>query len=250
MNKNNFSTTYVPAMQPYQIIKYGTDVGMQIGTLVVTTQIEGNQRHPFRIETHSYPVVSYQNKDAVNRYKHLCEQYFMEGTVWDRVELQNVTTLCLTDSVLPWQEFIDMLWSDIDIMKYYSEPSILVYSKLCKFGVKIEPLPSGTHVVHIQTYCGDESQVMVRTDREDIVALNARYNANVKTMATDILSQLNNYKFAFAMHPEYKPKGKWGIKYTTDEEQLQPLVDYLNDMSNLMVFGRFTVRAINPNEED
>ena len=243
------STTYVPLLPPYQIIKYGDDVGMQIGTLIATIQLEGDRLHPLKIETHSYPVVSYRNKEAANRNKHLFEQFYMEGAVWDRVELGKVSTICLTDSVLPWQEFIDMLWSDLDRKGYYSKPSIHVYNKLCEFGVKIEPLPSGVHEVHIQTYCGDESPMMVRTSRDDIVALNVHYDDNIETMAFDIMQQMYNYSFMFNLHPENKPKGKWSIKYTTDEDLLVQLVDRLNNPKK-MQFGKFVVRAIEPYEDD
>ena len=36
------STTYVPLQPPFQIIKYARDIAMQIGTLIVTIQKEGD----------------------------------------------------------------------------------------------------------------------------------------------------------------------------------------------------------------
>lgn len=65
MTDDIFSTSYVTLQPPFQIIKYGHDIGMQIGTLIVTKQTEGNEIHPFKIETHSYPVVAYENKEIM-----------------------------------------------------------------------------------------------------------------------------------------------------------------------------------------
>ena len=65
MNKEDFSTTYVPLQPPYQIIKYGKDIGMQIGTMIASRHIEGDGDEAFHIETHSYPVVTYTNKNSV-----------------------------------------------------------------------------------------------------------------------------------------------------------------------------------------
>ena len=60
MDNKIVSTAYVPLQPPYQIIKYDHDVAMQIGTLIVTIQKGGKD---YQIETHSHPVVSYENKD-------------------------------------------------------------------------------------------------------------------------------------------------------------------------------------------
>ena len=233
MDNKIVSTTYVPLQPPFQIIKYGDQVGMQIGTFVATTQKEGDEQHPFSIETHSYPVVSYRNKEAANRNEHLFEKYFMEGTVWDRVELHQVCAICLSDSHLPWQEFIDALWSDIWYRGYYSEPDISIFYKLRDFGVKIDPIPSGTHELHLQTYCGDERPVMVRTDRDDIMCLNVDLNElNDNSMAVAILQQLTSYHFYFNMNSDSKQAGEWNLIFSTDEKMLQPLVDILNNLKD------------------
>ena len=229
MDNKNLNTSYVPLQPPYQIIKYGEQIGMQIGTLITTLQLKGDEQHPFKIETHSFPVVSYRNKDAASKDKHLVEKYFMEGTVWDRVELHRVITICMSDSHLPWQEFVDMLWSDIWRTAYYSAPQISLFYRLSEFGVKIDPIPPGIHEVHLQTYCGDERPIMVRTDREDIVCLNVDLNEyDTKAMASAIYNQISNYIFSFAMNPDIKTSGGWSLKFTTDEEMLRPLVELLN----------------------
>ena len=248
INKENssISTTYVPLQPPYQIIKYGHQVGMQIGTLIVVKESVhaapmGN-RNSLRIETHSYPVVTYGNKAKVSREKHLFECDLTEGVVWNRVELRNVSTICLSDSNLPWEEYIDMLWSDIFRTSYQSAPDITTFSTLWDLGVIIRPLPSGTYTLHLQTYCGDESPTMVRTDIEDKLALNVLLQADVDEMANEILSQVNKYvvnlitRFSLEI---IRPR-KYKFEYTTDEDILMPLVEKLNKKSISTSAGRLS----------
>ena len=61
MEQKIVSTAYAPLQPPYQIIKYDHDVAMQIGTLIVTVQKGGKE---YQIETHSHPVVAYENKNG------------------------------------------------------------------------------------------------------------------------------------------------------------------------------------------
>ena len=89
-------TTYVPLQPPYQIIKYGKDVGMQIGTLIATVPALIEEDSSFQIETHSFPVVTYGNKEKAPKNKHLFDKDFSEGVVWNRVELRDVSTICLS----------------------------------------------------------------------------------------------------------------------------------------------------------
>ena len=250
MDNNKLSTAYVPLQPPYQIIKYGKEVGMQIGTLIATTQLEGDERHPFRVETHSYPVVTYRNKDADSKEEHLFEKYFMEGVVWDRVELNEISTICLSDSHLPWQEFIDMLWSDLARTSYYAEPAINLFHKLGEFGVKVDPMPPGNHIVHLQTYCGDEHPTMVRTDRDDIMALNVLLTKNDQQMADSIALQISNYIMSFYLPPKNMPTGAWRLEFTTYEDMLKPLVELLNHPKKKRHIGRFTVYAVQPYEDE
>lgn len=249
MDNKIVSTTYAPLQPPYQIIKYGKEVGMQIGTLIATVQLEGDEKQAFRIETHSYPVVTYQNKEAVSKDEHLFEKYFMEGVVWDRVELGKVSTICISDSHLPWQEFIDVLWSDIWKSGYQTKPAIYLFHKLKEFGVKVDPMPSGNHEVHIQTYCGDEKEVMVRTDRTDVMALNVLMTENDQQMADQIASQIMDYLFSFTLS-QNKPKDKWLLKFTTEEDILKPLVELLNHPKKKRILLGREVFAVQPYEDD
>ena len=62
MDNKIVSTTYVPLQPPYQIIKYMGDIAMQIGTLIVTIQKEGNINDLwYGIETYSHAGLSYES---------------------------------------------------------------------------------------------------------------------------------------------------------------------------------------------
>lgn len=249
---NNVSTTYVPLQPPYQIIKYGKEVGMQIGTLIATEQVEGDENTPFKIATHSYPVVAYANKTTASKAKQLFDKDLTEGVVWNRVELQNVSTICLTDSHLPWQEFIDALWRDITRTSSNSAPQIQLLYSLRDLGVDVDPLQNGTHTLHLQTYCDDEGTTMVRTSRNDKLVINVELEENLQRTLNEIKYQVTEYKIALLLLYPPTPKKLLIIdfEYTTDDENLKPLVDLLNSpQDSKEVLGRFSVRAIDTYEK-
>ena len=201
---------------------------MQIGTLIATTQKYDDGETPFQIETHSYPVVTYLSKENAVRNKHLGESYFMEGSVWNRVELRDVITICLSDSHLPWQEFIDFLWIDIWRNGSIVPPFIHALHKLGELGVKIDPMPEGIHTLHIQTYCCDEGPVMVRTGRDDTFAINVEYSENTELMAGKIREQISMYAMSYTLLMLNEPMPKWQVKFVTDEPDLELLVKKIN----------------------
>lgn len=240
------STTYVPLQPPYQIIKYGKEIGMQIGTLIATVPILVEEGSSFGIETHSFPVVAYANKEKVPKDKNLFNMIdFSEGVVWNRVELRDVSTICLTDSHLTWQEFIDFLWDDIDRTSQQAEPHIHSLVALSELGVKIAPIPSGIHEVCLRTTYGAEQPKMVRSSYDDILALNIIWNQDEKLMADAIDKQIAEYEITLSIAYNFKvPKLK--IKYVTDEEPLMPLIDLLNSHSNRRrKVGYISIKAIN-----
>ena len=229
MDNKIVSTTYVPLQPPFQIIKYGKDVGMQIGTLIATSQLKGDKDQPFKVETHSYPVVTYGSKERAPKDKHLFGKVFMEGVVWNRVELRDVSTICLSDSHLEWQEFVDSLWEDIARTSQRADPHIDSLRDLLDLGVDIAPLPPTKHILHIQSYCDDNSGYMLRTSRDDILALNTVYFPCIEEMADKLLSQVWKYEMIMILSGNYKKR--WELEYTTDEEYLQPIVDEMNKRS-------------------
>lgn len=232
MDNKIVSTTYVPLQPPYQIIKYGKDVGMQIGTLIATSQLKGDKDQPFKVETHSYPVVTYGSKERAPKDKHLFGKVFMEGVVWNRVELRDVSTICLSDSHLEWQEFVDSLWEDIARTSQRADPHIDSLRDLLDLGIEIVPPPPTKHILHIQSYCGDcERDFELRSDREDILALNTVYRPCIEEMADILLGQVWKYEMIMILNGKYNKR--WELEYTTDEEYLQPIVDEMNRRSKL-----------------
>lgn len=229
MDNKFVSTTYVPLQPPFQIIKYGKDVGMQIGTLIATSQLKGDKDQPFKVETHSYPVVTYGSKERAPKDKHLFGKVFMEGVVWNRVELRDVSTICLSDSHLEWQEFVDSLWEDIARTSQRADPHIDSLRDLLDLGVDIAPLPPTMHILHIQSYCDDNPGYMLRTSRDDILALNTVYYPCIEEMADKLLGQVWKYEMIMILSGNYKKR--WELEYTTDEEYLQPIVDEMNKRS-------------------
>ena len=229
MDNKIVSTTYVPLQSPYQIIKYGKDVGMQIGTLITTSQLKGDKEHPFKIETHSYPVVTYGSKERAPKDTHLFGKVFMEGVVWNRVELRDVSTICLSNSHLEWQEFIDYLWEDIARTSQRATPHIDSLRDLYDLGIEIGSLPRGKHTLHIQSYCDDNPGFMLRTDRDDILALNTVYNSSNEEMVGILLDQVWRYEMIMILSGHFKTG--WELEYTTNEENLRPIVDEMNKRS-------------------
>jgi hypothetical protein len=136
-------------------------------------------------------------------------------------------------------------------MSYTSEPSIYILSPLKELGVTIDPIPGGVHVMHLQTYVGDERPTMVRTDREDSLAFNVEYKNDVKSMAVAIEHQLSLYELMMVITFNEK-RPKWKLLFTTDEVDLQPLVDLLNTPTKRpnVKTGYFTIRAIDEYEDD
>ena len=134
------STTYVPLQYPYQIIKYKKDIAMQIGTLIVTTQKEGNaDGQDYHIETHSHPVVTYDNKANAKPNSQLAKYQFLEGVVWNNVEVKDVTTICLSDARLSWREFIDFLEEDLCRDESAEAPCLDAFWKIIKLAGGVAP---------------------------------------------------------------------------------------------------------------
>lgn len=143
------STTYAPLVPPYQIIKWSGSVGMQIGTFIVTVQKPGSVNGlGYHIETHSHPVVAYENKhrfiDPGTRLHGYDPQLYssqvMEGTVWDFVELKDVRTICLAKATMKWDsyaEFIRRELLDAPPEKLPNTPLVLM---LERFGVTVDPI--------------------------------------------------------------------------------------------------------------
>ena len=137
MDNKIVSTAYVPLQPPYQIIKYDQDVAMQIGTLIVTMQKGGKD---YQIETHSHPVVAYENKERDGMADNqLTRHQFLEGAVWNNVEVRDVTTVCLAGVTLTWEKFLEVLEHESFMNMYRATPDVSLYWSLKKLGVRVLP---------------------------------------------------------------------------------------------------------------
>lgn len=230
MDKKIVSTTYVPLQPPYQIIKYSGDIAMQIGTLIVTIQKEGSVNGlGYEIETHSHPVVSYENKFKKESNHQLSAYNFLEGAVWNFVEVKDVTTICLSNSRLPWQEFIDFLWRDIDNRLCVAQPTIGAYWSLDKLCGGVEPPEFRQYVIHLEMYNHDKVQGQntpaVRSRIGDVFALNAEAIDDDKMLNT-IVHQLVSY--FMILRNRQRPTADLKFAFETEDKELKDLVKGLN----------------------
>lgn len=230
MDNKIVSTTYVPLQPPYQIIKYSGDIAMQIGTLIVTIQKEGSVNGlGYQIETHSHPVVSYENKFKMEPNHQLSSYQFLEGAVWNSVEVKDVTTICLSNSRLSWQDFVEFLWRDMGKKMCIAQPTNGAYWSLEKLCGGVELPVIQNYEVHLQTdihYKDHSNTPVVRSGYGDVFALNA--NAVDKdVMKLKIIDQISGYVMILQSVKGWSDE-KLTISYTTNEEVLQPLVDGLN----------------------
>ena len=231
MDNKIVSTTYVPLQPPYQIIKYSDDIAMQIGTLIVTIQKEGNVNGlGYEIETHSHPVVTYENKFKTKPNQQLTSYQFLEGAVWNFVEVKDVTTICLSNSRLPWKEFIDFLWRDVERMTCVAQPTISAFWSLDKLCGGVELPKPGDYVVHLEQYNYDKIEgkniPVLRSRPDDVFAIHLELNDDYFTVFThQFLSYL------IIMTAKRQTNKPVSVAFETDDESLRPIVRTLNGIS-------------------
>lgn len=259
IDKINFSTTYVPLQPPYQIIKYGGDIAMQIGTLIVTTPKSGKE---YEIETHSHPVVMYgdkNNPELANRQ--LTNHYYLEGAVWNHVEVRDVTTLCLSGAKLEWREFLEIL--EIECIRecmYRAAPQIGIYWELKKLGVKILPPEERECTINLCIYPQpEEAGLSLQAQRGDLLFLNVSVAEdddqngieNVfyieKTQTWDshkwkddeqvdieLSSQLQHYRYVLRDLLYNEEVNHFTVTYKTSVKRFQKMVNELNGISDFV----------------
>lgn len=252
MDNKIVSTAYVPLQPPYQIIMYDHDVAMQIGTLIVTMQ-KGEK--VYQVETHSHPVVAYENKNRDGMTDNqLTRHQFLEGAVWNNVEVRDVTTVCLAGATLTWEKFLQVLDYETFITRYSSIPDVNIYWGLKKLGVKVLPPEDRECTVFLglriqpeeaglslQSELCSQLFLNVSVAKEDDVFFNKTvqaWNSNVwKEEAfiwQEITSQLYDYRHVLRDLLFDEVVNHFTVTYTTDVERFQKIVDNLNlTFSNL-----------------
>ena len=225
MKEKIISTTYAPLEAPYQMISYSNTLGMQIGTLIVTTADEDSTTYAIR--THSHPVVAYANKKDEGYRKKRFTLPTMEGVVWDQVELRDVTTICLADEPrMSWQKYHDYLFNDLR-MHYYSFPLSLTSIILLKdFGIQVEWPEAGDYTIQLEKYTNTDDDPIVRSTQKSVFVM-AVHHSDLESMENGLLLQLKGY-YTY-MRFGRKPSGKKiRLSFTTFDPELTPIVAKLN----------------------
>lgn len=258
MDHKIMSTAYVPLQPPYQIIKYDQDVAMQIGTLIVTIQ-KGTEA--YQIETHSHPVVAYENKEKSELVNNeLTNHQFMEGAVWNNVEVKDVTTVCLAGATLTWKQFIDVLDHESFVHRYTTTPDVGIFLPLKKLGVKVLPPEGGEYRVDLETTVQpEEAGVSLQSNRfspifvnvsldEDDDENNVSYNRgeltwrskackNEETVFDELIQQLHLYSYVLR-ELLYDGEIKYlKLTYKTENKQFQNIVERLNNSDYIVNIG-------------
>ena len=246
MDQKIVSTAYVPLQPPYQIIKYDRDVAMQIGTLIVTIQKGGKD---YQIETHSHPVVSYENKEKEGMADNqLTRHQFLEGAVWNNVEVRDITTVCLTGATLTWEQFLEVLEYETFLSEYNIIPDVSIYWGLKKLGVKVLPpevrkctVNLGLRIQPEESGLALQSEVSsglflnVSVAEEDHVFFNhKKHNWCSDAWKDDaftwqeITAQLYDYRHILRDLLFNEGITHFTVQYTTDDERFQNIIDNLN----------------------
>lgn len=143
---------FIGMNRPYPIVRYGLEVAMQIGTLVVVKESE-NEDGGYAIETHSHPVVSYINRE---RGKILMPREILpESVVWNEVEASDVEYLCLeNEEEFRWKHFSYIVshcvWGSI---VFEDKPEYSYAFRLRDLfrhlGIPVEPIVAGTYEIDL-----------------------------------------------------------------------------------------------------
>ena len=237
MKEKIIGTTYAPLEEPYQIIVDSKcyNVGMQIGTLIVTTQTEEDeQQNGYSIHTHSHPVVARQNKKRLLYAGGHYGRNYREGDVWDKEEVDQCRSLCLTDHPkLSWAEFIKFLSNQF--RSEYSKGVIAsahvpFYWRLRDLGVTVGKPAEGNYTLHLQLTepFGRGGSLVVCTDENDLLPLNFPFSSknNMLSDSGMLVGQLENY--IMILRAGLNPLGTLHVEYVADDDRLQSLVNSLN----------------------
>ncbi|MBR4381273.1 MAG: hypothetical protein IKP48_08455 [Bacteroidaceae bacterium] len=241
MGNKIVSTAYAPLQQPYQIIMYGEDVAMQIGTLIVTTQKETEEENGYQIETHSHPVVAYDDKNRKGLSdKQLSSNHFLEGAVWNNVEVRDVTSVCLAGATLSWQDFLEVLEHECEIRFYKTPPPIGIYWKLVNLGIKVLPPEelSSKIQLYISMFLRYADSWPLCSDVSTGLYLNVEaikspefhpVNVDNEEIYQSLSKQLLEYRLIIPHAFSYIRANYFKVEYTTEIEAYQDIVKRLND---------------------
>ena len=146
--KTMIQTNYVALEHPHRVIYYNGVVGLQIGSLIVTTE-KVDEVSGSVVEMKSHPVVSYCSTEAkknINRISY--PGVYSEAVVWDQVEQNDVTTLCVEGGSIDSDDFLceigQGLWKRgmrLGMVKA-ADTALRLQIALERLGVGVSSLPS------------------------------------------------------------------------------------------------------------
>ena len=246
MDNQTVSSHYVALQPPYKIIKHGYKIGVQIGTQRVI--IAGG--NPFRTETHDYPVVAADNRIAALKDYDFNLDGSCDGEVWDNVETKNVSVLCDAGISLEWQQFIQILWHDHARLGNPRQPinKVYIFRKIISYIKSMTLPPPGFYTLHLRTEASAEGSDVVRTKRDDEFALNVEWSDNLDELENRLIGDKREYLLINSC------ARFWKMRYETEENRLQPLVERLNANPSATSFhnqlmSTFTISCLPPYEK-
>lgn len=254
------STAYAPLQPPYQVIKYDQDVAMQIGTLIVTVQKKANKGvSDYQIETHSHPVVAYENKlNKEMTNAQLTRHEFLEGAVWNNVEVRDVTTVCLAGAILTWQEYLDVLEYESLLHCYRQIPDVNLYWRLKKLGVKVLPPEERECTIYLTMMLQPEQAgLSIQAYQDQLLFLNVSvaedkmdkghvaYNKEEGIWTSDVWKeesqilheltvQLHAYRHVLRDLLFDQEVNHFTVTYFTNDDRLQRIVEQLNSTDHFV----------------
>lgn len=248
------STTYAPLRPPYQVVKYGQDVAIQIGTLIVTVQKDAKSHNPdYKIETHSHPVVAYENKyreEMANAQ--LTRHELLEGAVWNNVEVRELTTICLVGATLTWKDFITVLEHESMLNLNRCIPEVNLYWNLKKLGINVLPPEKRECTVQLnlmlqqeelglslQSYQVPLLYLNVSVAEAEIDKTHVIYDEETGVWSSDVWkeeqeifhelsAQLSAYRYVLRDLLLDEDVKYFTVTYVTDDERLQKIVEQMN----------------------
>jgi len=235
------STTYAPLQPPYQIIYYNGNIGMQIGTLIVTVQVD-EDTNDYSIETHSHPVVTYMNKEFQSmlikddrEWAQSLHFPMMEGTVWNKVELKDISTICFSDiHIIKWANFINTIMRIVkkSPVKYAFEYTpTYIAANLREYGIDVDLPDSGDYTIKLEKTKSDEYEVVKSADNclFPIIAIGRNQDELLKRVE----DQFFNYRVITGSTNSQlllnKKKPKIKLNFQSDDSELLWLVSKLNN---------------------
>ena len=124
-------THYVRHEPPYEVIFCNGEVGIQIGSLIAVEEKRG-ENDEYGVVTHTHPIVNYGSKKRLRKWtKSEANVWtnpgdFVQGAVWDKVEVNDVLVLGVLDEENPWclgeTAFADLVYRMLEAKIQQKQP--------------------------------------------------------------------------------------------------------------------------------